>query len=93
MHFYSLTYRYQLLTLTYLLTYRYGLVIMGLELSVFAMVSRLLTEFENYRTHTAHESAYVFKMFFFIFVGDLPTAALLPPLPYLLTYLLTYLLI
>ena len=45
-----------------------GLVIMGLELSVFGAVSRMLTEHENYRTQSAHEAAYVSKMFFFIFV-------------------------
>jgi hypothetical protein len=46
----------------------YGLIIMGLELLLFGAISRVLTEFENYRTQSEFESAYVFKMFFFVWV-------------------------
>ena len=43
----------------------YGLVIMGLELTIFGVISKVMTEFENYRTQLEFESSYVFKMFFY----------------------------
>jgi len=46
----------------------YGSIIMGLELLLFGAISRNLTEFENYRTQSEFESAYIFKMFFFVWV-------------------------
>ena len=46
----------------------YGAIIMGLELLLFGAVSRVLTEFENYKTQSEFESAYIFKMFFFVWV-------------------------
>ena len=46
----------------------YGLGVMGLELFIFAIISRTMTEFENYRTQSEFERAYVFKMFFFVFI-------------------------
>ena len=46
----------------------YGLGVMGLELFIFALISRTMTEFENYRTQSEFERAYVFKMFFFVFI-------------------------
>ena len=46
----------------------YGLGVMGLELFLFGAISRVMTEFENYRTQSEFERAYVFKMFFFVFI-------------------------
>jgi len=46
----------------------YGFVIMVLELGLFRHISGLLSEFENWQLQSEYESAYVFKVFFFIFV-------------------------
>ena len=41
---------------------------MVLELGLFRHISGLLSEFENWQLQSEYESAYVFKVFFFIFV-------------------------